>query len=61
MPIYKFIKLKDPVNHFDKSDVMIKLETEDLDDLLETFAEFLKACGYTVDGELIIEESERDC
>lgn len=50
----KFIKYKDPDNHYDKTTVIIKSESVVLQDILEDFEEFLKACGFNFDGHLDI-------
>ena len=43
----KFIKLKDPDNHFDQSDVEMTIYHEGLSEVVEEFICFLKACGYS--------------
>lgn len=58
MPVYIFTKLKDQSNDFDKTKVIIECETEDKQDLLECFKEFLVACGYTVKGEIVENNDE---
>lgn len=54
MGIYKFIKEIDPDNEFDKSRVVIEVDTECRSDLLEYFEDFLKGCGYSVNGTIDI-------
>jgi hypothetical protein len=48
---YKFIKTLDESNNFDKTNVTIELPHNEqcLDDLLEAFQDFLKACGFAID------------
>jgi len=55
---YIFKKLKDLDNHFDTTDVVIKLQTDDLTDLLTTFKEYLQACGYQINGDVIVSTNE---
>lgn len=52
MPI-KLIKIKDPNNEFDASDVTFEiLDDVDLPEMLKQFGNFLKACGYQFQGSL---------
>lgn len=44
---YIFHKQRDQENGFDNSDVKFEVETYDLKVLLEEFALFLNACGFT--------------
>lgn len=55
---YKFIKTKDPDNEFDKTNVIIEIPDEDvvLDDIVEAFVEFLKACTYSIEDLEIIKK-----
>jgi len=54
--VYKFIKTKDPKNNFDITNVEISSDFNDLtlDQILETMEDFLKACGFSFDGNLAI-------
>lgn len=47
---YKFIKIKDPENKFDLSDVEVTVHKSDvtLTELLEEFREFLMASGFNI-------------
>lgn len=54
--MYILKKIKDPNNKFDISDVEFIVDTESLPDLLEQFECFLKAIGFTINGELDIVE-----
>jgi hypothetical protein len=59
MAIYTFIKRKDPENRFDCTDVKIRVESPSLNDVLEAFEEFLKACGFHQSGTLdFVEEGD---
>lgn len=48
--MFKFIKIKDPTNEFDRTNIKIESDSLVLSDVLEDFADFLKACGYVFDG-----------
>ncbi len=56
----KFIKTLDPDNKHDTTNVTIELPYSDigLNEAIEAFDEFLKACGYVYDGKLdiVVEE-----
>jgi len=47
--MYKFTKTKDETNSFDFTNVTVEVVNSDseLDDLIQSFGEFLKACGYS--------------
>jgi hypothetical protein len=55
---FTFIKEKDPDNKYDNTKVIIELDTESRADLLETFKEFLLACGFSVNGYIDVVEEE---
>ena len=62
---YKFIKTADPDNRFDNTNVTVEVvdSASSVSDMLEAFAEFLRGCGYHIDGVLEIykeEESKLD-
>jgi hypothetical protein len=57
MSKYKFIKIKDETNRFDTANIKFEIDTVSLEDLLEQFESFLKACGYPFDGTLEIAEN----
>ena len=48
--MYKFIKEIDSENKYDKSKVTFEIPETDLtlDELLEVFEDFCRACGYAV-------------
>jgi hypothetical protein len=55
---YKFIKVKDPENRFETTDIEFKVETSSLLELIQEFEYFLKGCGFAFDGTLEIVEPE---
>lgn len=57
---YIFIKNKDPENKYDRVDVTFEISEKDtvLDDLVEDFTDFLKACGYSLDRLEVIKKGE---
>ncbi len=57
---YKFIKIKNPDNKFDLSDITFEIEQEELtlSDLISEIEDFIKACGFDFDGHLNIVEEE---
>lgn len=56
--MYVFKKIKNPDNKFDRADIIMKVDTENLDDLLDYFEYFLRASGYSFKGEVDIVEHE---
>ena len=55
--MYKFIKLKNPKNSHDTTDVAIRVNNEStLPELLQAFEDFLLACGFVIKGDIVIEE-----
>jgi hypothetical protein len=59
-PRFTFIKRRDVGNHFDNCDIILHSDELVLTEVLEDFTSFLRACGYTVKGELVIEEPMED-
>lgn len=57
---YIFRKVPDDSNKFDCTEIIVKVDTVDRDELLEAFASFLRGCGYAVDGELEIVNDEKE-
>ena len=45
---YIFIKRRDVNNHFDTTDVKIKVTTNSLPELIEAMEDFIQACGYVL-------------
>lgn len=56
--MYKFIKLRDHDNDFDKSTISFEVDAICRNELIEEFECFLRACGFHINGTLEIEESE---
>jgi len=54
----KFIKIKDSTNHFDHTNVKIESDSIVLSDILEDFTDFLKACGFQLEGLEVINKDE---
>lgn len=52
-PQYTFIKRRDPENRFDTTDVIFRVDTVSKNELLDAMGQFLKACGFYVQGELV--------
>ena len=50
--MYRFSKTIDPSNEYDKTNVSINIPFNDVDlnDLCEAFTDFLKACGFYIEG-----------
>ncbi len=53
-------KLRDKDNKFDNTDVIFRVESEYLPDVLEAMLRFISACGFTVKpgDELVIVNAE---
>jgi hypothetical protein len=61
MSKYTFIKHRDPENRFDTTSVTMELEATTISEIVEEFANFLKASGYfekTVNEALNIDQDE---
>jgi hypothetical protein len=54
------MKYKLQVTDYDGNTVVFTFQEESLAELLETFKRFLKAAGFSFDGELVIEEEQND-
>jgi hypothetical protein len=57
----KFIKERDISNEFDSTTIIVESSSVSLPEILDDFASFLKACGYSlpnIDNPLIINDSE---
>lgn len=57
---YTFIKTRDVQNPYDITEINMTVETESLPELLEEFKNFLIASGFTIHGDIMIEEPEND-
>ena len=57
---FEFKKTKDLDNRFDITDVTISGESDSLSDIIESFEEFLRACGFVINGslDLVYESAE---
>lgn len=61
MSQYKFVKMRDPENRHDTTDVIIRFDAVTLDEMAEVFAEFLAACGFQIqDKEVIFWDKEKE-
>lgn len=60
MTRYVFIKEKDKDNPFDNTRVTLEVEAGTLDDILESFKEFLLASGFSIKGEFVEVDYESD-
>ena len=56
--MYKFIKIKDPENEFDNADIEFTVDCETRVEMCDYFADFLKACGFSVKGTIEFVEEE---
>lgn len=58
MSKYEFIFHKDENNPFSITKVTMEVDTDYMPDLLETFREFLSACGFAIDfrDEVVLEK-----
>jgi len=57
--MFIFRKLPNPDNRFDNTSIDFTIQPEVmLEDLLEEFGNFLRACGYSFDGSVAIEPPE---
>jgi len=56
---YRFIKYRDNSNNYDLTNVLISVDKDaSRDELLEAFANFLRACSFVVDGEIDVVKNE---
>ena len=53
--MYRFTKIKDENNEFDKTNVSVTIPFNDVDlnDLFEAFTDFLKGCSFFIAGKHI--------
>lgn len=59
----KFQKTKNPTNEFDTTNVTVESSAVTLQDILNDFADFLKACGYILpnnDNPLILNNKDEE-
>lgn len=58
---YRFIKYRDNSNEYDFTNVLISVDKDaSRDELLEAFASFLRACSFSVEGEIEIVNNENE-
>ena len=56
---YRFIKYSDNSNEYDITNVLISIDRDaSRDELLQAFADFLRACTFVVDGEIDVVKNE---
>lgn len=60
MSKFVFIKNKDSNNEFDTSTVKMESDTEVLGDILEDFENFLRGCGYIINGTIDVVPNENE-
>jgi hypothetical protein len=58
--MFKFIKEKDPKNQFSINRVEMSCSGESLPEILESFEDFLRGCGFIFDGNLYIVSDEEE-
>ncbi len=49
---FKFVKDKDPNNEYDYARVEVSFDAITLQEMFETFGDFLKGCGFGFNGEI---------
>lgn len=54
----KFIKIRDPDNRHDHTDVEVSTDHECLPEIFQEFKGFLQACGFTIAGDIEVVEEE---
>lgn len=50
--MYKFIKTKKKQNPYDIVDIEMMIDDATLDEMLENYGNFLRACGFVFEGQL---------
>ena len=53
-----FIKHPDPNNQYDNSKVVVETSEIVLQDVLQDFTQFLRACGFVLDGLEVVDAEE---
>ena len=57
MTKYVFIKHPNPDNEFDNTRIEFTVEGQSIPEIIESFEDFLRGCGFVVSGKLeIVEE-----
>lgn len=54
----KFIKIRNPDNRFDQTDIEVSTDYECLPEIFQEFKGFLQACGFIIDGDIDVIEEE---
>lgn len=49
--MHTFAKTRDPLNQFDLTEVTIKTEAEQLNDIVLAFEDYLRGCGFHFEGQ----------
>ena len=60
---YKFIKTRNPSDEYSSTNIVFDIPTDDVDrgELLESFGKFLRACGFSVRGDVdVVSSAERN-
>lgn len=60
---YKLIKTREPSNEYSNTNIVFEIPTDDVgrEELLETFGNFLRACGFSVKGDVeVVTSAERN-
>lgn len=55
---FTFKKQQDKNNQFDTTDVTVESDGVTLDVILSDFADFLRGCGFQIDGDLDVVKDE---
>lgn len=59
--MYIFKHQRDPENRFDTTDITFEVDTVSLAELVQAFEHFLKASGFSFDGQLEVVSDEEQC
>lgn len=59
MPKFTFVKHVDPNNEFDNTKIEFTVEEQSLSEIIEVFEDFLRGCGFIIQGKLDVIEEER--
>ena len=55
-----FKKIRDKENRFDTTDLIMRSNSSTITEILEDFADFLRGCGYSINGQLEVVNYEED-
>lgn len=59
-PTYKFVREHNPENPFDTKDVVVSVQSHDLQHVIHEVEEFLRSAGFLIEGKLTIKEEEKE-